>query len=305
MTPRTVSSAFNALLADLKLTAAQSQLVNGRLRHLSSFFESYETSRNLMVIGSYGRGTVIRRERDIDVMVVLAAKPYEARFRSSSQTDVLYWLRSALNAEYPNTKVSTRKVALCLDLGAGFGVDLIPVFDVVEIAALSLLTRVWGAPSGAKGFYLPNGRGGWQKTNPPFHQKLMTDADTRLDGKLKSIVRLMKLWNLREHARLRSFHLEMMVERAWRNEKQMPAFPLAMGMTLEAVSRLASRSFTDPWSDGGRIDDYLDADRRRIVVKSLQDDAQKARKALELARAGNEAAALERWSVVFGHDFPA
>jgi hypothetical protein len=133
----------------------------------------------------------------------------------------------------------------------------------------------------------------------------MTDADARLDGKLKSLVRLMRLWNLREHARLRSFHLEMMVERAWRNEKQMPSFPLAMGMTLEAVSRLASRSFPDPWSDGGRIDDYLDADRRRIVVKSLQDDAQKARKALDLARAGNEAAALERWSVVFGHDFPA
>ena len=305
MTPRTVSSAFNALLADLKLTAAQRQLVNGRLRHLGSFFESYETSQPVMVIGSYGRGTVIRRERDIDVMVVLAAKPYEARYRGSSQTDVLYWLRNALKAEYPNTKVSTRKVALCLDLGAGFGVDLIPVFDVVEIAALSLLTRLWGAPSGAKGFYLPNGRGGWQKTNPPFHQKLMTDADARLDGKLKSIVRLMKLWNLREHARLRSFHLEMMVERAWRNEKQMPAFPLALGMTLDAVSRLASRSFSDPWSDGGRIDDYLDADRRRIVVKSLQDDAQKARKALELARAGNEAAALERWSVVFGHDFPA
>jgi tRNA nucleotidyltransferase (CCA-adding enzyme) len=76
MTPRTVSSAFNYLLADLKLTAPQRQLVNGRLRHLSSFFESYKTSRPLMVIGSYGRGTVIRRERDIDAMVVLAAKPY-------------------------------------------------------------------------------------------------------------------------------------------------------------------------------------------------------------------------------------
>ncbi len=305
MTPRTVSSAFNGLLADLKLTAAQGQLVNGRLRHLSSFFESYETSRLLTTIGSYGRGTAIRRERDIDVMVVLAAKRYEARFRGSSQTDVLYWLRGALNAEYPTTKVSTRKVALCLDLGAGLGVDLIPVFDVVEVAALHVLTRVWGASSGAKGFYLPNGRGGWQKTNPPFHQKLMSDADARLDGKLKPLVRLMKLWNLREHARLRSFHLEMMVERAWRNEKQIPALPLAMARTLEAASRLAGRSFADPWSDGGRIDDYLDGDRRRIVVKSLQDDSQKARKALEFARAGNEAAALERWSVVFGHDFPA
>jgi hypothetical protein len=305
MTPRTVPAAFNALLADLKLTAAQRHLVNGRLRHLGSVFESYETSRPPVVIGSYGRGTVIRRERDIDVMVVLAAKPYEARFRGSSQTDVLYWLRNALKAEYPNTKVSTRKVALCLDLGAGFGVDLIPVFDVAEVAALHLLFRFLGAPSGAKGFYLPNGRGGWHKTNPPFHQNLMSDADTRLNGKLKPLVRLMKLWNLREHGRVRSFHLEMMVERAWHNQKQIPALPLAMAATLEGVARLAGQSFSDPWSDGGRLDDYLDATRRRTVVKSLQDDAQKARKALEFARAGNEAAALERWSVIFGHDFPA
>ena len=178
------------------------------------------------------------------------------------------------------------------------------MFDVVEVASLSWLSRLLGAQPGAKGFYLPNGRGGWQTTNPPFHQKLMSDADARLDGKLKPLVRLMKLWNLREHGRLRSFHLEMMVERAWRNERQVPALPVAMAKTLDAVSRLAGRSFNDPWADGGRIDDYLAADRRRIVVKSLQDDAQKARKALEFARVGNEALAFERWSVIFGHDFP-
>jgi hypothetical protein len=76
---------------------------------------------------------------------------------------------------------------------------------------------------------MPNGKGGWQTTNPPFHEELMSDADSRLNGDLKPLVRRMKLWNLREHSRLRSFHLEMMVERAWRNERKVPAIPLAHG----------------------------------------------------------------------------
>jgi hypothetical protein len=270
--------------------------------HLRRFFAAYALSREPWAIGSYGRGTVIRRERDVDVMVVLAAKPYVDRFRRDSRA-FLYWLRDALNVEYANTRVSTRKVALCMDLGDGLGVDLVPAFDVIEVKGLSWLTRRPLATPGEMGFYIPNGNGGWQITNPAHHDALMQAADVRLASKLKPLVRLMKLWNRGEHDRLRSFHLEMMVERAWRKTTQMPPLPVAMRHTLEAVAGLTNHEFSDPWPQGGRLDQYIDGETRRKAVKALRDDAQRATDALAYENSGNQRAAFDRWSVVFGRDF--
>jgi hypothetical protein len=303
---RTVAAAFNSLLSDLKLTPRQRSLAQGRIRHLLAFFARYEVSRTPCAIGSYGRGTVIRRERDVDVMVVLAAKPYVRTYQRDSR-QFLYWLRDALNNEYSNTTVSTRQVALCMDLGEGLGVDLIPVFDAVEADNLSLLTRRPFLKPGEMGFYMPNGRGDWQRTNPPFHDALILQSDQRLGGNLKPLVRLMKLWNENEYRRLDSFHLEMMVEQVWRKAKQMPPLPIALAQTLDKVADLADGHFHDPWSKGDWLDRYLDADleRRRKAVNALRDDATKAQAALAFEANGNSGAAFERWSVVFGHDFPA
>lgn len=304
MTTDLVSAAFTVLLSDLRLTARQRQLATGRIRHLRAVFEAYELSRPPQAIGSFGRGTLIRRERDVDVMVVLAARTYVDRYRRDSRA-FLYWLREALCATYPTTSVSTRKVALTMELGEGLGVDLVPVFDVSEVKSLSRLYRTLVPHPGDQGFYMPDGHRGWMKTNPLFHDELMRQADQRLGGKLRPLVRLMKLWNLHEHGRLQSFHLEMLVERVWREAAAMPSLPAAMAQTLRAVGQLADHRFHDPWPAGGWLDQHLDDRQRRSkVVRSLRADADRADQALALAARGDVAAALERWSVVFGHDFP-
>ena len=300
--PPTVAAAFDALLADLRLTSAQQAIARGRIAHLRSLFTDYAVSRQPWAIGSYGRSTIIRRERDIDVMVALRADPYWGRYRLDS-SKFLGNLRDNLNKAYPNTTVSRRRVAICMALREGLGVDLVPVLPVTEVPVLTFL----GWPllrTRADGFYMPDGEGGWQKTNPPYHDELMRADDERLGRKLKPLVRLMKAWNLAKYGRLGSFHLEMMVRHVWSKAKAIPPLPIAMAQTLDGAARLAGREFRDPWSDGGRLDAYLDADRREKAVRSLRGDAARAREALAHEAAGNVPAAFERWSVVFGHDFP-
>lgn len=106
----TVDAAFNRLLADVRLTARQRLVAQGRIRGLRSFFAGCQASKAPQVIGSFGRGTIIRFERDIDVMVVLRPDPYWERYRRD-YGKFLSWLREALSRDDPDTGVSTCRVA--------------------------------------------------------------------------------------------------------------------------------------------------------------------------------------------------
>jgi Second Messenger Oligonucleotide or Dinucleotide Synthetase domain len=286
----TVAGAFTEFQARLALTPNQRTIAAGRLANLKIFFTTnYQVATEPWAIGSYGRDTIVRPERDIDIMVALSVDPYWARYQNDSRV-FLRWLRDGLNRLYPNTRVGVRQIAVHLALGENLEVDLVGGFH---------------AQGG--GFWIPNGAGGWQKTNPPFHDKLMTDSNVRLGGHLKPLVRVMKGWNIVGNAsRLRSFHLEMMVEGMWRNATSLPAMPEAVAATLKAGAGWVRAAHADPWSASGQnLDSYLTATARASSAKAMDDDAVRAAEAIAYVAAGQTAKAVERWDIVFGHQFPA
>lgn len=286
----TVLAAFTELQARLSLTPNQRTIAAGRLTHLQAFFAAnYTVATAPWAIGSYGRGTIVRPERDIDIMVALGVSEYWARYEGDSRL-FLRWLRDGLNRKYSNTRVGVRGIAVHLALGEDLDVDLVGGFH-----------RKGG------GFYIPNGSGGWQATNPPYHDKLMTDANVRLDSDLKPLVRVMKAWNiLGNGGKLHSFHLEMIVERVWKKATSLPAMPVAVAATLKTGAGWVRAAHPDPWTGSGqRLDSYLTTTTRAAVAKTMDEDAVRAQAALEYVAAGQTAKAFDRWDVVFGRSFPA
>ena len=288
----TVAAAFTEFQGRLALTANQRTIAAGRVANLKTFFAAnYQVATSPWAIGSYGRDTIVRPERDIDIMVALSVDPYWARYQSDSRA-FLRWLRDGLNRQYPNTQVGVRQIAVHLALGENLEVDLVGAFH---------------AQGG--GFWIPNGSGGWQKTNPPFHDKLMTDSNVRLGGRLKPLVRVMKGWNIVGNAsRLRSFHLEMMVEGMWRSggATALASMPGSVAATLKAGAGWVRATHPDPWPGSGQnLDAYLSASVRAAVAKAMDDDAVRAAEAIAYVAAGQTAKAFERWDIVFGHQFPA
>jgi hypothetical protein len=290
--PTSVSAAFAELHNRLALTPNQHSVAAGRLANLQAFFAAnYVVATPPWAIGSYGRGTIVRPERDIDIMVALSVPEYWSRYQPDSRS-FLRWLREGLNRQYANTRVGVRQIAVHLALGEGLEVDLVPGFH-----------RTGG------GFLIPNGSGGWQATNPPFHDKLMADADARTGGKLKPLVRVMKAWNIMGNSgKLSSFHLEMVCERVWQKatEATMPALPVAVKSTLVTGAGWVRQAHPDPWTGSGQnIDSYLSIEMRAAVAKTMDEDGTRAQAALDFVAAGNQAAAFERWQIVFNHQFPA
>ncbi len=286
----TVPAAFTELQARLALTPNQRTVAAGRLTNLQAFFAAnYTVATAPWAIGSYGRGTIVRPERDIDIMVALGVAEYWARYEGDSRV-FLRWLRDGLNRRYPNTKVGVRGITVHLALGEDLEVDLVGGFH-----------RKGG------GFLIPNGSGGWQATNPPFHDRLMTDANVRTRSALKPLVRTMKAWNIMGNGgRLHSFHLEMIVERVWHKATALPALPVAVAATLKTGAGWLRAPHPDPWKPSGqKLDSYLSTTTRAAVARTMDEDAVRAQAALDYVAAGQTAKAFDRWDVVFGRQFPA
>jgi hypothetical protein len=286
--PTTVSAAFDELLRRLRLTDRQKEVARGRVSHLRQFFDNnYEVAKSAWPIGSYGRETITRPERDIDVMVALSVAAYWSTYESDS-AKFLRWIREGLNREYTDTRVSTRQIAIVIELGEDLQVDLVSGFH-----------RKGG------GFLIPDGSGDWMATNPPFHDELMEKSNLRLESSLKPVVRLMKEWNRQNLGHLQSFHMEMLVERIWRSASGRLSMAHATAESLRCAPGWIRTRFPDPWMPTQYIDDYLGPTRREAVAKMLEQDAATAKRAREAEARGDHRTAIAEWGRVFPSEFPA
>ena len=124
----TIPNAFAELQSRISLTPKQREVAAGRLANLQTFFPTnYQIATAPWAIGSYGRGTIVRPERDIDIMVALSVPEYWARYEGDSRV-FLRWLRDGLNRKYANSRVGVRGIAVHLAFGEGLEVALVGGF---------------------------------------------------------------------------------------------------------------------------------------------------------------------------------
>ncbi len=285
--PRSVSGAFTELLGRLELTSEQSQTAATRAKALKDFFETnFTMASRAFMIGSYRRGTLIRPERDIDLLAPLDYPTYKAQYDDDSRA-FLYFVRDRLNDRYATTRVSSRQVAIVLD------------FNVIRADVVPAFSRKGG------GYFIPNGRKGWTATNPEYHARLIGDRDSELNGRLKPLIRLMKYWNIQNGGHLSSFHVELMMWRMWRRDGSVPAYSTAVMQSIDAMRSGLKSRLDDPWEGGGRIDQYLSSADRAMVGRMLNQDAKSSAQAEEYRKSDKIEKAFERWNTVFRKGFPA
>lgn len=285
--PTTVTGGFNELIRRLELTDDQATTAESRVKGIKDFFDAnFKMAERAFTIGSYRRGTLIRPERDVDLLAPFSVAEYWQTYRGDSRAFV-YMIRDKLNRGYAKTDVSSKQVAVVLD------------FSVIRAEIVPGFRRDGG------GYLIPDGSKSWMATNPPYHANLIRDRDTALGGKLKPLIRLMKFWNIANGHHLRSFHVELMVWRMWKEAESLAAYPNAVMQSLGAMRGWLASRFDDPWSSGGDIDRYLGTDDREKVRRMLAEDHKAGEDAEELRKAGKDEKAMEKWNSIFRKQFPA
>ena len=106
---KTVSAGFVELLGRLALTDQQEFTASTRATGIKDFLAANLTmAERALTIGSYRRGTLIRPERDIDILAPLSYSTYKSSYDNDSR-GLLYYVRDKLKAGYSTTRVSSRR----------------------------------------------------------------------------------------------------------------------------------------------------------------------------------------------------
>lgn len=286
---RTTAEAFNEFKDKLQLTAPQTTLVNSRRDNVIGYLRSaFPSSSDLpfalgKLIGSAGRETIIRPIDDIDLLAKFSNQDniFE-RYRHDSRS-FLYRVRDALT-RFRVQVVGARGQAVRLFYTNPPNVDIAPVFG-------------WGEG----GYVLPDGQGGWIRTDPDFHAQYFAQRDHALGYLFKPMVRMLKRWNNEHGKYFRSFHLEVVINVAF--------------SSIGNDSRIACEKFfewaptrleaADPAGNDPDLSSYLTPASRQQLLANLASARQRARNANAAERSGRHQEAIRLWRIIFGSEFPA
>src|SRR5271165_907974 len=198
--PLTTAQAFDRFMEIISPTDSQRQEITDKRRtterYLAAAFpgSSDLPLKRVILIGSAGRGTIVRPIQDIDVLAEFTNKDsiFE-KYRSDSGA-FLQRLARGLDAKTSLATIGARGQAVRLFYKSGAYVDIAPVF-------------AWKGG----GYALPSGDGGWITTDPEAQAAWFSDRKTQVGSQLPHIVKLGRRWNNVHSHNLHSYHLEVVI----------------------------------------------------------------------------------------------
>ena len=267
--------------------------------------------------GSFSRRTKVRPIDDIDIMIGLNGhllywednydyKNCSINLKSDVQTSGLW--KDCLNEDkslnstkllnkfkdtlinishYESANIHRRQQAITLKLSSyEWNFDLVPCFHTTS------------------GVYLiPNGNGGWMKTNPEKDQELVTSINQEHNGKFLELVRLVKYWNSKAFDRKAniesSYLLEVMLANYYSSREYVYDIEFEFEESLKYLRKNISNTVDDPKDIEGDLNNLSKEEKKNLVLR-IDNDL----KNIEDAKKISAAQSFEYWKKVLGNEFP-
>ena len=335
---KTVNSAFLEFLQDYvnlapeknKQAKESKDAMIRRINNLTDFLPLYKS--NHMQFGSFARKTKIRPIDDIDLLICLSGgdfqvvpgsswddynlklinndsifKPYcdtsNSLYSSYYYNSVLYLNSNKIKNAFKTTlsnlydcrkaELHSKGQAVTLQFSSyEWNFDIVPSFFVSNA-------------SQANDYYLiPNGNGGWEKTNPKIDREHVSDVNKNCEGDVLELIRLVKYWNKRPTmASVPSYTLEAMVLNYCESNGCSKGVDLAFLYVLEYISKNIYCAVQDPKHIQGNINN-LTYDQKRSISQRAISDYNNACLARQYERNDDIKSAIIYWRKIFGYEFP-
>ena len=288
--------------------------------------ESFETSTQHLYFcknfnlhfGSFSRRTKVRPIDDIDIMIGLNGhllywndniydyincsihlkqdvqdsglwKDCLNEDKSLNSTKLLNKFKSALTniSHYENADIHRKQQAITLKLSSyKWNFDLVPCFHTTS------------------GVYLiPNGNGGWMKTNPEKDQELVTSINKKHNGNFLELVRLVKYWNSKAFDRKTnikpSYLLEVMLANYYSSREDLYDIEFEFEQSLNYLRTGIWNIVNDPKNIEGNLN-HLSYEEKINLTSRINNDL----KNIEDAKKVSAEQSFEYWKKVLGNEFP-
>jgi hypothetical protein len=284
-------------------TETQKQEVAANQRRLRELLhESRLPVLDSYLSGSYSRDTALRPIDDVDIVFIVEPSHWMLwpSFWRPEPSEVLDSFARAIRHRYTLSSVYGQRRSVNLRL-SDLDIDVVPALSANEHSSA---------------IYVPDRQAStWILSNPKEHARQATQVNRSQDGRLKPLVKLLKLWNsqLPSTAQVKSFLLETMALRIFRRN-EIPSLSdglvkfwdhMAYAGGEDAVFgwesvgiRLSwwSATVPDVAETGGDVAEGLESERRQ---KFVQQAISSRDKALASLRARNDSYAVDHWKRAF------
>lgn len=327
----TVNTAFSEFMKDIvnldpdvtknARDSKDNLLVNiSEFDNKDDFFDLYE-SYNIQ-FGSFARRTKCRELDDIDLMIGIAANgatycsdnPWDRTKINGSKTNaaqvactssdgtlnsnlVLNKFKKKLEnvREYTRSEIKKNGEAVVLNLlSKDWSFDIVPCFHTVK-------------ESDGRDYYLiPNGTGGWKKTDPNIDRDAVQSINTQLGGRVLELIRLVKRWNKTKRANtIKSYLLEALLLDYCKTQTELSQYiDFRFRDALLYVANNISKDVSDPKNIQGNINTLSDYDKT-VLKQKAETDYNKACEAVVFETNDHDhQKSINKWGEIFGQDFP-
>jgi hypothetical protein len=284
--PTTVDAGFVEFASRLTPTAAQREAASKHRSSVEAALQSRLGILRFFQSGSFSNGTGVRGRSDVDYFAVLPPPG------PSLSTSALNAVRDALEDGYPYTEVYVRQPAVVVAFEAGAETyEIVPAY--------------WTGGSGTTTVYrIPASAGGWRRSAPDAHLDFVREVDTKHNGKVKQLVRLLKAWKYYRNVPISSFYLEMCAA-AYAEGEGSIIYSIDVRAVLRELQGHALAAMNDPSNLVGRIYACSSDTDRNDAISKLNTALTRADKAREAEYAGNISTAFQWWDLVYDGHFPA
>jgi len=186
----TVEQAFQQFVEGFKIPGDYEDLASERSEQLKHFLKKEIGVNEVFWGGSYRRGTSMDLD-SIKLHVVLSPKYFYNCQKNSRK--MLNFLRTTMSGEYANIKPGKSGQVLTVKFSGRPHLDLIPSLKLTN-----------------GNFLIPNGIGGWFKSNPATQQTIFDGKEGDSSGKFKNLVKTIKVWNNNLGMPFNSYFLELL-----------------------------------------------------------------------------------------------
>jgi len=242
--------------------------------------------------GSYKRNTMIAplKEADVDIFVLLDAKYFHHynHGQNGGQAGLLDLVKRKLKLTYTSTPDISRSGQAVSIRFTDFVVDVVPAFS-----------RQGG------GYLIPNSiTTSWLSTDPKKHVELMASSNSRNEGRVVPLVKMIKGWNKSSGSYFRSFHLEVLAMEIL-NGVTISDYPSGARYFFDKGRTLITQKNLDPAGYGDDVGSYINTQQKvQEAIAKFQLAYDRALKAEAYANQGSIAEAVAMWQKVFGGYFP-
>jgi hypothetical protein len=197
--------------------------------------------------GSYTRHTFVNGLSDVDLLFGMG--PYSSSTISNKDDPaaVIAEMRKQLRAKFPQTKMTTGRMAVTMRFSDGLELQILPAFRYHS------------------GYKIPDYDGtGWTVTRPQIFADRLRQRNAEVDGKLLRCIKLAKQICHTRNIEVKSYHLENMAVRAFDHYTGPTSDEAMLSHLFNRAKTLATSRMRDITGQNAYVDGYLTTKTMRV-----------------------------------------